>query len=116
MAESYPNWMPSLNLVVGNAGDGDDEQGSELFMPNRPFGPRLSFFQSELHNLSQLSKLYQNIPVYGNGPLTDDEKREIARRNNGFVADPTDDNNNNINNNNNNNINNNNNQRENANE
>lgn len=93
--------MPSLNLIASNAGDGDDEQSSELFMPNRPFGPRLSFFQSELHNLSQLSKLYQNIPVYGNGPLTDDEKREIARRNNGFVTDPTDDNNNiNINNNN----------------
>lgn len=86
MAESYPNWMTSLNRMSSN-GDDDSDQSNENLMPNRPFGPRLSFFQNELHNLSQLSR---QCPVNSNSPLTDDEKREIARRNNGFVTHPID--------------------------
>lgn len=79
--------MPSLNLVVNN--EDDDEQNGDHFMQNRPYGQRFSLFQNELSNLNPLAKLYQNIPVYGTGPLTDDEKREIARRNNAFVPGPT---------------------------
>ncbi|KAH8365871.1 hypothetical protein KR093_006701 [Drosophila rubida] len=88
MADSFSSWMSTPSTLANNGED--DEQGSELFTQQRLFGPRLSFFQNELSNLSQLAKLYHNIPVYGNGPLTDDEKREIARRNNGFVNDPAD--------------------------
>ncbi|KAH8398314.1 hypothetical protein KR215_005832 [Drosophila sulfurigaster] len=93
MADSFSNWMSTPSTLTNNVDDVDDndEQGSELFsQQHRLFGPRLSFVQNELSNLSQLAKLYRNIPVYGNGPLTDDEKREIARRNNGFVTDSAD--------------------------
>ncbi|KAH8278317.1 hypothetical protein KR044_012426 [Drosophila immigrans] len=89
MADSFSSWMSSPSTAANN-GDEDEQGSSGLFTQPRLFGPRLSFFQGELSNLSQLAKLYHNIPVYGNGPLTDDEKREIARRNNGFVTDPSD--------------------------
>lgn len=85
MSDSFSNWMPSLNLIVNNE---DDDEQNETFAQNRTFGSRLSLFQSELSNLNPLTKLYQNATVYGSGPLTDDEKRDIARRNNAFVPGP----------------------------
>ncbi|KAH8402882.1 hypothetical protein KR222_008487, partial [Zaprionus bogoriensis] len=89
MADPFSNWLPPHSPLTANA-DGQEE----LFMHNnRAYAPRLSFFQNELNNVNQLAKLYQNIPVYGNGPLTDDEKSEIARRNeSGFVIVPPEDN------------------------
>ncbi|TDG44145.1 hypothetical protein AWZ03_009422 [Drosophila navojoa] len=86
MSDSFSNWMPSLNLIVNT--EDDDEQNSDPFAQNRAVGSRLSLFQNDLNNLSPLPKLYPNAPVYGIGPLTDDEKRDIARRNNAFVPGP----------------------------
>lgn len=106
---SFSNWIPPLSLpLLPGSEDEQDVASSELFMHNRQLAstvshlhhhhhlhqqqqqhqqqPRLvpPFFQSEMNNVSQLAKLYQNIPIYGNGPLTDDEKSEIARRNENF--------------------------------
>lgn len=91
---SFSNWLPPLSLMPGNEQDEQEEAGGELFRHNnrqytahhhRPLSP---FIQSEMNNVNQLAKLYQNIPIYGNGPLTDDEKSEIARRNENFTILP----------------------------
>ncbi|EDV90465.1 GH11773 [Drosophila grimshawi] len=81
MADSFSNWMPTHNLIA-TSNDNDDEQDRELLMENHPFVPRFSSFRDELNNLSQLRKLYRTMPDRGTGPLTDDEKLEIIRRNN----------------------------------